>query len=134
MGNYPQIPATIKERRKLLKTELKKYQNKRYICPALGIKVRVTPNSIVETAQHAAKSAIATKLALRLPYVIKNATIVLERKPPKPNKQTNAFHFRELAILKCGIRGLGTAKLTVGYVYENYVVEYCITDMHYITK
>ena len=134
MAVYPQIPANKIDRQHLLEKELRKYHYKHFYCKSLNVKVRIYPKSISETAYHAAKSVLATKLALRLPYVIQNAKIYKLNQPIKNNKQTKEFHFKELAILKCGIRGLGTAKLTVGYRYKRLVIEYCITDFKYNSK
>ncbi len=125
------IPARKKERYVLLLGELRKYNYKKFLCGALGAKVRVYPESIAETAWHASKSILSTKLALRLPYVVKNAKIYKQHVQPKDTKQTKVFHFKELVILTCGIRGLGTAQLTVGIRYKKFLMEYCITDFNH---
>lgn len=130
MTSYPYVPENRNERRVLLVEYLRKYSYKKIHCPALGVKVRIYPESIQETAWHASKSVISTKLALRMPYVIHNAKIYQQHIKPKETKQTKVFHFRELVVLVCGIRGLGTARLTVGIKFKKFVVEYCITDFH----
>ena len=131
MAVYPQIPASRIDRKHLLEKELHKYNYKKFYCPALNVKVRVHPESITETAWHASKSVLSTKLALRLPYVIQNAKVYKEHITPKSTKQSKVFHFRELVILICGIRGLGTAKLTIGIKFKKMAIEYCITDFRY---
>lgn len=127
--HYPKIPTDRRGRRLLLEQELKIYTYKKFYCPALRVKVRIWPQSISETAWHASKSVLSTKLALRLPYIIKNASVIVPVQTPKRNTRQIEMRFKKLAILKCGIRGLGTAKLTVGYRYAKFVLEYCITDI-----
>ncbi len=129
MGKYPQIPATIYERRELLYKELRKAGNKTVFCPAINRRVKILPESITETAFHASKSVVSTKLALRIRYIISNAKIVQSGIKPKTGTQTKKFHFKELIILSCGIRGLGTAKLTIGLKPRKQYIEYCITDI-----
>lgn len=134
MAVYSQIPNTIKGRRLLLEKELQKYSYKKVYCPALSRKVRIHPDSITETAYHASKSVLSTKLALRIKYIIEHAKLIQTGITPKCGTQTRKFHFKELVVLSCGIRGLGTAKLTVGYVYKRLVIEYCITDIKMKTR
>ena len=126
-AKYPQIPTTIKARRKFLQRELRRFQGE-YKCTALKCKVHVFHASVKETAHWAALSNTSTKLALRLPYIIENAKIYKVNQSPKNNHQISKFHFTEIAQLICGLRGIGTALLTIGYRVDGIKVEYCITD------
>lgn len=122
---------------KLLQKELKPYQGRQFYCKALDCFVRVTSHSISETAHHASRSVVSTKLALRLPYIIENAKILQPNVPTKQGqKQTKVMKFQYLILLTCGIRGLGTALLTVGKRISGNVYEYCITDfrLHQTTE
>lgn len=126
------IPLTTDKRRELLKRELQKHIGQRYYCPALGAKVRVTASSITETAQHAARSIAGTRLALRLPLVIKMAAKTRRGLEPKPGTQTKEFHFLEIITMVAEIKGIGKAKLTVGrkrQIKKNKYIEYCITEL-----
>ena len=129
MAAYPQIPASFSARRKLLKIELKQYQGRHIYCPALHCKVYINNHSITETSMHASISVTSTKLALRLPYIIQNAKIYRPNIPPKSNNsQKKKMKFIELCLLTTGVRGLGTALLTVGKKQCGAFYEYCITD------
>ena len=77
---------------------------------------------------------LSTKIALRLPYVIANAKIDKLHQRPKNNQQRTRFHFVEIGNLTCGIRGLGTAKLTIGVIDNGDTIEYCITGFKAYTK
>ena len=126
------IPDTIQERRKFIIANLECYKNKCFPCKALGIdaKVLVTEKSIGETAFQGAISKTATKLALQLPDVIKNAT-VLKLHLPIASKRQKDMGFTELENLITVIPRIGTAKLTVGYTKDGYV-EYAITDFEVV--
>lgn len=132
------IPENRWDRHRLLFfQELKPYQGKQFYCKALGCSVKVTRKSIAETAYHASRSIVSTKLALRLPYIIQNAKILQPYLPTKQGqKQTKVMFFQHLISLTCGIRGLGTALLMVGKRKNGDVYEYCITDfrLHQGTK
>ena len=129
------IPIDRWQRYRLLLKELKQYQSKRFYCKSLTCFVKVTSNSITETAHHASKSMISTKLAIRLPYVIKNAKVFEPYIPTKLNgKQVKTMKFQYLILLTCGIRKLGTALLTVGKRKSGDVYEYCITDFRLYTN
>lgn len=126
------IPDTVQERRKFIIANLERYKNKHFPCKALGInaKVLVTKDSIGETAFQGAISKTATKLALQLPDVIKNAT-VLKLHLPTVSKRQKDMGFTELENLITVIPRIGTAKLTLGYT-ENGYVEYAITDFEVV--
>ena len=110
------IPDTIQERRHLIIEQLSKYENKYFPCKALGknVKVLVTEKSVTETAWQAAVSKNATKLALQLPEVIANASVIELNLPVKEGRQKD-MHFVNLANLLTVVPRIGKAKLTVGY-------------------
>lgn len=122
------IPDTIQERRRFLKQHLSKHTNNSYYCRALDCYVLVTDKSIEETAYQAAVSKNATKLALRLPEVIKEATILDLHLPPKPGRQTKRMKFVRIGNLLASIPRIGKAKLTIGYLVNGNCIEYAITD------
>lgn len=70
------VPDTKQERRRFIKEHLSQYQDKSFYCRALDCNVKVTDKSIEETAFQAAISKQATKLAIQLPQVIRNASIL----------------------------------------------------------
>lgn len=136
------IPENSWERFRFLLKELKQYKGKLFFSKALKQKVIVSGHSVSETAYHAGKSILSTKLALRLPYIIENAKL-LYTKQPKDNKQTKTMKFQKIHLLSCGIRGLGTALLTVGErksvvkngkIEKGEMYEYCITDLRFAQK
>ncbi|MBR2492874.1 MAG: hypothetical protein IKB64_05385, partial [Paludibacteraceae bacterium] len=57
------IPETVQERRKFLKTELSQYKDKLFYCKSLDCNVLITEKSIIETSFYAASNIISTKLA-----------------------------------------------------------------------
>lgn len=122
------IPYSEPEIEELLKKELKQYQGKPFYCKALGVDVSVTRKSIEETAYNCKFNRRAAELALCLPDVIKNAKIKELHLPTKSNKQKKHFHFTEIAILTCNLKGKGIAKLVVGFKDNGEVVEYSITN------
>lgn len=136
------IPEDRWKRFWLLQKELKQYKGKLFFSKALKQKVIVSGHSVSETAYHASKSIISTKLAIRLPYIIENAKL-LYTKRPKDNKQTKTMKFQKVILLSCGIRGLGTALLTIGQrkpivkngkIEKAKMYEYCITDLRFSQK
>ena len=90
--------------------------------------LKVTDKSIEETAFQAAISKQATKLAIQLPQVIHNATILEIHLPPKAGRQTKRMKFIEIANLLANIPRVGMAKLTVGYIKNGECIEYAITE------
>ena len=119
----------LQERKALLKKELQKYIDKSFFCPCLNAYVLVTKESIKETVYWASLEDESTKLALKLPEIIKNAVIYKSNLKPKPGKQTKKFYFSEIFILLSKI-SIGTAKLTIGYKKSGKYIEYCITNFN----
>lgn len=122
------IPETAQERRKFIKSQLIKYQDKSFYCRALDCKVKIIDKSIDETAYYAATSKQATKLALKLPQVIKDAEVIELHLPPKIGRQSKVMRFTEIANLLADIPRVGKAKLTVGYTANKECIEYAITE------
>lgn len=123
------IPDTVQERRQFIKEQLLQYKDMQFYCPALGCKIKVIDKSIDETAYYAAISKEATKLAIRLPMVIRNAVVLQLHLPPKiGRRQTKKMKFVEIANLLATIPRLGKAKLTVGFTTSNECIEYAITQ------
>ncbi len=122
------IPETKQERRRFLKAYLSQYANKSFYCRALDCRVKVLDKSIDETAYQAAITINATKLAMRLPDVIKEATILSLHLPPKTGKQTKRMKFVRIGNLVASIPRVGKAKLTVGYIVNGDCIEYAITE------
>ena len=88
------IPDTRQERRQFIKEHLYQYQDKSFYCKALDCDVKVTDNSIEVTAFQAAISKQATKLAIKLPQVIRNATHIrntFTAKSRKTNKEDEVY-------------------------------------------
>jgi len=122
------IPETKQERRRFSKAYLSQYANKSFYCRALDCRVKVLDKSIDETAYQAAITINATKLAMRLPDVIKEATILSLHLPPKTGKQTKRMKFVRIGNLVASIPRVGKAKLTVGYIVNGDCIEYAITE------
>ncbi len=122
------VPDTKQERRRFIKEYLSQYQDKTFYCRALDCDVKVTDKSIEETAFQAAISKQATKLALQLPRVIRDSTILEIHLPPKAGRQTKRMKFVEIANLLADIPRVGRAKLTVGYIRNGDCIEYAITE------
>ena len=122
------IPDTRQERRRFIKEHLYQYQDKSFYCKALDCDVKVTDKSMEETAFQAAISKQTTKLAIKLPQVIRNATILEIHLPPKAGRQTKKMKFIEIANLLANIPRTGMAKLTVGYIKNGECIEYAITE------
>ena len=122
------IPETIQERRRLIKQQLEPCIGKSYYCKSLDCKVKIIDKSVEETAYQGALSKQATKLALNLPEVIRNATIIALHLPPKAGRQQSRMHFKEIANLMAVLPRVGKAKLTVGFVESGDCIEYAITE------
>lgn len=126
------IPDTIQERRKFIKDKLLQYQDKSFYCKALDCKVKVIDKSIDETAYHGALSKQATKLAIHLPQVIRDASILELHLPPKIGRQRKVMKFKEIANLLAIVPRVGKAKLTVGFIENGECIEYAITEYEII--
>lgn len=122
------IPDTKQERRRFLKAHLSQYANKSFYCRALDCRVKVIDRSIDETAYQAAISVKATRLAMRLPDIIKEATVLDLHLPPKTGRQTKRMKFVRIGNLVASISRVGKAKLTVGYIVNGDCIEYAITE------
>ena len=123
-----QIPYDLQGRREFLTKELKKYAGKTFYCKAIGVNVIVTGNSVEETAFNASTSRKAAKIALHLPYIIRNAKIVSLHLPTESRKQTTSFHFVDIGLFRCNIQKVGIAKIVIGYRNNGKAIEYAITD------
>lgn len=123
-----EIPETKQERRRFIKLQLANCVGRKYYCRALDCYVLVTDKSVEETAYQAAITKNATKLALRLPEVIREATILDLHLPPKPGRQTKRMKFVRIGNLYASIPRVGKAKLTIGYLINGDCIEYAITD------
>lgn len=122
------IPDTIQERRRFIKENLSQYKDHSFYCRALDCKVKIIDKSIDETAFQGALSKRATKLAILLPQVIHNATIIELHLPPKIGRQRKVMKFVSIANLLAYIPRVGEAKLTVGYTQNGECIEYAITE------
>ena len=122
------IPEKKQERRRFLKAYLSQYANQSFYCRALDCRVKVLDKSIDETAYQAAISINATKLAMRLPDVIKEATILDLHLPPITGRHAKRVKFIRIGNLVASIPRVGKAKLTVGYIVNGDCIEYAITE------
>lgn len=122
------IPETRQERRRFLKAYLSQYANRSFYCKVLSCYVKVLDKSIDETAYQAAITTKATKLAMRLPEVIREASILELHLPPKAGRQTKRMKFIRIGNLVASIPRVGKAKLTIGYMVNGDCIEYAITE------
>lgn len=122
------IPYSEEGIEEVVKKQLKQYQGKHFYCKALGVNVSVTRKSIDETAHNCRNNRRSAELALCLPEIIEKAKIKQLHLPTKSNQQKKHFHFKEIAILVCNLKGKGIAKLVVGFRDNGEVVEYSITN------
>ncbi len=122
------IPETRQERRRFLKAYLSQYANRSFYCKVLCCYVKVQDKSIDETAYQAAITTKATKLAMRLPEVIREASILELHLPPKAGRQTKRMKFIRIGNLVASIPRVGKAKLTIGYMVNGDCIEYAITE------
>ncbi len=121
------VPETIKERREFLKKRLKKFQGKKYTCPALSnADVYVIGHSIKETVFQASKSKKSTVASLYLDKIIKSS-VFISKGSPKKGTQNKKFNFKEVFVLYTEIQGLGTVKLVVGVNNNDDYLQYCVT-------
>lgn len=118
---------TIDKRRTFISGYVRdNFMGKSFFCPALNKKVRVTAQSVKETAAHAAKSPLSVIMAINMPKVIENVRYVFSS-DPKQGTQTKRFFARKTLVLM-DQTSLGCfAKLTVVERGNQYYVEYCVT-------
>lgn len=137
MRNYPkhnaanraiQIPYDMPGRQEFLLRELKAYTGKTYFCKSIGVPVMVTGDSIDETAYNASTSRKASKIALYLPYIIRNAKPLTLHLPTEARKQTTRFHFVEIGVFRCSVPKVGIAQIVIGYRRNGKAIEYAVTD------
>ena len=122
------IPYSEPDVEAVVKRELKQYQGKPFYCKALGVNVSVTRKSIDETAHNCRNNRRSAELALCLPEIIEKAKIRQLHLPTKSNRQKKHFHFKDIAVLICNLKGKGIAKLVVGFRDNGEAVEYSITN------
>lgn len=122
------IPEKKKERRRLLKKELKIYLGEKLYCPALKAHVLVDGNSVDETKFWASKSINSTVAALNLKLILKNARL-LKTEPAKDNKRQREMDIEWQKILFCPLKSFGIAKITVGKTHKQGMIHYCITSI-----
>lgn len=124
----PKIPYSENGIQEFLQTELKKFQGKSYFCKALGVFVSITRKSIEETAYNCRPNRKAAEMALELPHIIEHAKIEKLDLPVKSIRQSKHFHFKQIAVLKCNMKGKGIAKLVIGFRDSGEVIEYSVTN------
>ena len=123
-----QIPYDLPGREDFLKRELKAYLGKTYTCKSIGVPVMVTADSIVETAYNASITRHSSKIALYLPYIIRNAKPISLHLPTESRKQTTTFHFVEIGVFRCNVPKAGIAQIVIGYRRNGKAIEYAVTD------
>lgn len=111
---------TVNERSILLHKRLKTLVGSKVYCPALGY-VKIVKTSVKETANYAARRPESTLVALNLAKVIKAAKEISEIGAPKGNKTQTMY------TLLVNVKGIGVAKLMIGWSEDSYYVEYCCT-------
>lgn len=134
-GKKAIIPNGVAERREFLKNELSKYKDKTFYNKSLGLNIVVLDSSIDEIAGKACMFRKSTELAMFLPHILRNATVIQMPCPVTSKTQRKKpFNFVNLAILRCNVKNAGIAKVTVGFRKSGWVIEYCITSYQYIKK
>lgn len=123
-----QIPYDLPGRDQFLKKELSIYQGKAFFCKSIGVPVLVTADSVEETAYNASTSRKASKIALYLPYIIRNAKPINLHLPTEARKQTVTFHFVEIGLFRCNVPKVGIAQIVIGYRRKGKAIEYAVTD------
>ena len=123
-----QVPYDKKGCELFLKDYLQKYLNKTFYCKVLGVPIKVDKNSIKETAFNASLSRKSTKVAMHLPYIVRNAHVIELNLPTESKTQKTTFYFKNIAILRCNVPRVGIAKLVIGCRKNGKVLEYSITD------
>lgn len=123
-----QIPYDLPGRQEFLRKELQYLQGKTFFCKSINVNVLVTADSIEETAFNAALSRQASKIALHLPYIIRNAKPKILHLPTTARKQTTTFHFVEIGLFRCNVPKVGIAQIVIGYRRNGKAIEYAVTD------
>lgn len=114
-------------RREFIKRYMKAhFLGKSFNCPVLGRDVKVSADSIKETANHASKSTLSTIAAINLPAVIREAEWAYASQP-KAGVQTKRFHATKVHVLFTQMSDQDVAKLTLVEKGDKYFVEYCVT-------
>lgn len=124
-----QLPYSEDGIRDYIEEQLRKYKNKTFYNKNLNVNILVTADSIAETAQNCRPNRQAAKLALHLPYILRNAKIKELHLPVISKKQRNRFRFTEIAKMSCNIPHVGIAKIVVGYRKNGEIIEYSITNL-----
>lgn len=128
------IPYSEDGIRDYITLRLRKYLGKTYYNKCLGVNISVSADSIKETAQNCRPNRQAAALALHMPYILRNAKVIRLNLPVESKKQKDRFRFVEIAELKCAVKGVGIAKLVVGYKITGRVIEYSITNFQRLNK
>lgn len=81
-------------------------------CPAIKANVAINRNSRRKTKSSAALNRKSTKLALNVPQLIENATLVYDNS--KKQNTAGQKSFDNMFVLFCAVKGIGYAKLTIG--------------------
>ena len=122
------IPATEADRRSFLESNLQQFVGTEIFNKYFNANIFTLKKSLSEICKWAAKSKESVIAALNFDSVIANAVKVKED-AAKPNKQTKELYFVKMYIMHCIIKGLGTAKLTVGERKNGKKITYCITAL-----
>lgn len=124
--NGKSIPRTTKERRLLIRSELKTLVGSGINCPGLKNRpVVFTEASLKETAAQAGKSYSSTLVALHVVKAIQVAK--LEKENPPDSKKQLELKFQKMYVLR-GRLDVGSFKLMVGEKKDKRILHYCITD------
>lgn len=123
-----QIPYSENGVRDFITEKLSSYIGKTYYNKHLGVNIIVTSDSVDETAQNCRPNRQAAKLALHLPYILRNAKIIELHLPVISKKQKVRFGFVDIAKLSCTVPNVGIARVIVGYRKRGDVIEYSITN------
>ena len=123
-----QLPYDMPGREDYLQRVLSAYKGKTYTCKSIGVPVLVTGDSIDETAYNASITRHASKIAMHLPYIIRNAKPIKLHLPTESRKQTITFHFVEIGVFRCNVPKVGIAQIVIGYRRNGKMIEYAVTD------
>ncbi|MCR5040066.1 MAG: hypothetical protein K6A94_12125 [Bacteroidales bacterium] len=123
-----QIPYDMHGREDYLIKELSVYQGKTFFCKSIGVPVLVTMDSVTETAYNASTSRKSSKIALYLPYIIRNAKPIALHLPTEARTQVKKFHFVEIGVFRCNVPKVGIAQIVIGYRRNGKTIEYAVTD------
>jgi len=90
--------------------------------------INIRQISIVETAEHAAKTYLSTLAVLQLDAILTNAKKVAVVRSKANTKNQNQFS--KMIVMGYDVVGIGTIKMTVGIKRSNNEkVQYCITKL-----